>query len=154
MAARSFRDAALNASSSLQYVALFKKIPYHFPFYSELGDWTWNEETNKWVLYLHPKSKDYLHLRLTLHFHRFNDERVHYYHLTGLSRDLEALMGAFIKVSGSDGREYLWERVSEYWRNEMNSGKRCEPRCDFPAPVSSLKIRSEDAKNLWHPANR
>lgn len=130
-------------------MGLFSKIPYHFPAMRQLGEWEWDSKHNEWTLNLHPGSRTLVQLRLTQHFILFNDERVSYSHVIGQSMDLEDLSAAFIIVTGEDGREYLWRKISEHWRNDMNKGKRTEAPCDFPFPINQLPMRSESSKDFW-----
>ena len=133
-------------------MGLFNKTPYHFPNMRQLGEWEWNPTTQNWKLHLHPRSKTVADLRLTMHFGKFNDERVKYSHLVGASMDPEDLISATITVNGADGREYFWQKMSEHWRSHMNAGKKTEPPCDFPFPVTDLPIWSEDSKTFFqHP---
>jgi hypothetical protein len=129
-------------------MGLFSKIPYHFPAMERLGEWEWDLESKTWILHLHPGSRTLLGLSATQHFGNFDDARVKYSHLAGFSMDLEDLITATISVSGEDGREYLWGKISEHWRYKMNAGKRVESPCGLPYSVELLRLWSESSKDF------
>jgi hypothetical protein len=129
-------------------MGIFSKVSYHFPSMERLGEWEWDTETKTWILHLHPGSRSLLGLSATNLFLIFNDERVTYSHLTGFSMHLEDLITATISVTGEDGREYLWNKISEHWRNKMNAGKRVESPCDLPYSVKLLRLWSESSKDF------
>lgn len=122
-------------------MALFSRLPYHFPHFHKLGEWEWDEERGRWHLELHPNAHRFLGLRTQSHLMTFNDDRIEYAHfLHPFSMDLE-IAESWINVKGQDGRDYLWNKMSAFWRNEMNAGKRIADPCDFPIPVSQLPLR-------------
>ena len=131
-------------------MGLFRRTPYHFPEMKRLGEWEWDTESMTWTLHLHPGSRNLLGLRLTQDFMMFGDARIKYSHLAGMTMHLEDLISATITVSGVDGREYLWNRMSEHWRGTMNSGKRIEPPSELPYPVGTLPMWTESSKDFYY----
>lgn len=115
---------------------------------AKLGEWEWSEETTAWTLHLHPGSRVLVGLRLTMNFMMFDDERVRYSHLVAPTMHPEDLISATIQVTGGDGREYLWNRISEHWRTQMNRGKRSDTQSGFPFRVSELPLRTESSKDF------
>ena len=62
--------------------------------------------------------------------------------------ELEDLIAAWVDVDGLDGREYFWNRISEFWRSHLNAGKRIADPCDFPMDVKMLPMWTETSKEF------
>ena len=124
-------------------------MPFFFPNFSRLGDWKQSENDDDWTLHLNQHSKSLLGLRLTQSFMQFNDDRIRYWHIAGPSLDLEDLIGAFISVEGADGREYLLARISQYWRDTLNAGRKFHTPDDINLVISNLRIWNENSRRFY-----
>jgi hypothetical protein len=127
----------------------FRKASYYFPDFYRLGDWEQDENGEGWTLHLNRHSRSLLGLRLTQSFMQFNDSRIKYRHIAGPSHDLEDLIGAFINVDGVDGREYLLDRISEYWRGTLNPGRKFHEPENQHHLISHLRIWNENSRRFY-----
>jgi hypothetical protein len=123
-------------------MGIFSKVPYHYPNFSRLGTWKWNEEKQTWLLNLAPNAFTMLGMRITTQMAAtFNDNRVEYSHLTGFR--LGEIIYSRIKVQGKDGREYLAIKVDEHWREMMNAGKRIDNPGPRPYSIDNIPFEVE-----------